>query len=250
MATIKTGAVVTEIRGSLGGNVFSRNKGGAYVRQRVKPINPNTPKQAAVRGTFGTLQALWRSLTQAQQDEWKAATENYTAVNRVGDVIKYTPLQLFTRCNMTLLEGGGTTIITIPESPGADVVVNLKKGPHPWDVLEEAKIQTGTAVLEIPDGGPPQSRIRIYASPVVSNGINSERSVSMRLIGHYEPGDITIVGTEGTIDVLADWKAVYGDPDVKVGEGKIFMRADFYRANRGFAKPIGVQQVVFNDVTP
>lgn len=250
MATIKTGAVVAEIRGSLGGNVFSRNKGGAYVRQRVKPINPNTPKQAQVRGTFGTLQARWRSLTQAQQDTWKAAVANYTAVNRVGDTIQYTPLQLFTRCNMTLIEGGEAQIDEIQESPGSDVVVALKGGPHPWEVLNEAKIQTGTAVLYIPDGGPPASRIRIYASPVVSNGINSERSVSMRLIGHYEPGDITITGTEGVIDVLADWKAVFGDPNVVAGEGKIFMRADFYRANRGFSKPIGVQQVVFNDVTP
>lgn len=243
MATIKTGAVVSEIRGSLGGNVFSRNKGGAYVRQRVKPVNPNTPKQAAVRGIFGTLQARWRELSQADQDTWKAATENYLTVNRVGDTIKYTPLQLFTRCNMTLIEAGLAEIDTIAPSPGSDVVIAMKGKPHPWDVLSEELID-GTVVLDIPGGAPPASQVRIYASNLVSPGINSERSVSMRLIGVYGPNDVTIVGTEGTIDVLADWKAVFGNPTVSPGEAKIFLRGDFFRSNRGFAKPIGVTPVI------
>jgi len=244
MATIKTGAVVAEIRGSLGGNVFSRNKGGAYVRQRVKPINPNTPRQAFVRGLFGTLQSNWRSLTQAQQNTWLAATENYLAVNKVGDVTKYTPLQLYTRCNMALLEAGLSQIDTIPSNPVPGTPISLKGKPHPWDVLSEL-ISTGTLDFDVPGGSLPSGLyVRVYASGPVSPGINSERSVSMRLIGYYEDTDVTITGTDGELDILADWKDVYGDPTVSPGSNKIFARADLIAENRGFGKPIGVQPII------
>lgn len=249
MATIKTGAVVAEIRGSLGGNVFSRNKGGAYVRQRVKPINPNSPAQAAVRGVFGTLQAAWRGLTQAERDSWAEATKAYTAVNRVGDVIQYTPLQLFTRCNMTLLEGGEAQINTIPPAPGSDVIIALQKGPHPWEVLSTNVDEGAVIRLDIPGSAPAASRIRLYASAPVSAGIASERSVRMKLIGHYAPEDVTIVDGVGTVVVGPDYNAAYPVTDAAIGD-KVFLRADFYRANRGFAKPIGVQQINLVAPTP
>lgn len=247
MATIKTGAVVAEIRGSLGGNVFSRNKGGAYVRQRVKPINPNSPRQAAVRGTFGTLQSAWRALTQAEQNTWVAAAENYLTTNKVGDTVKYTPLQLFTRCNMTLLEAGIGQINTINPSPFTGEPMSLKGKPHPWDVLSEL-IDSGTLDFDVPNGSLPGGlRLRVYASGLVSPGVNSERSVSMRLIGYYEAGDVTVTGTDGSLDVLADWKAVYGDPTVSAGSNKIFARADIFGDTRGFGKPIGVQPIILED---
>jgi len=48
MAIIKFSAIVSDARGKIGGNVFSRNKGGSYIRSYVKPINPSTPKQTQV----------------------------------------------------------------------------------------------------------------------------------------------------------------------------------------------------------
>ena len=53
MAKIKTSALVADIKGTVGGNVFASNKGGNYVRRYKKPINTNTIAQQEVRSIFG-----------------------------------------------------------------------------------------------------------------------------------------------------------------------------------------------------
>ena len=42
MAKIKMTAIVADMRNKLNGSVFSRNRGGAYIRTKVTPINPQT----------------------------------------------------------------------------------------------------------------------------------------------------------------------------------------------------------------
>lgn len=245
MATIKFGGAITDARGSIAGTVFSRNKGGSYMRQRVKPTNPNTPAQAGTRGLFGTLQAAWRDLTEAERDSWAAAAPNYPVVNRLGDAIEYTPLQLFTRCNMVVLSAGGTQLNTINPNPGADVPIaasQKKAKPHPWDVLSSA-LDSADIYFDIPGGSlPMQSRFIVKASAPVSPGIRSVRSVRLKTIGYYESTDIVITGTEGVLDVLADYESVFGSPSVEPGEQVVFISVEGYAMNRGFTRPVGTQR--------
>ena len=42
MAKIKFGMMMTDASGKLGGQVFSKNRGGSYVRTKVTPTNPQT----------------------------------------------------------------------------------------------------------------------------------------------------------------------------------------------------------------
>ena len=56
MAKIKFGMMMTDARGKLGGQVFSKNKGGAYVRTKVTPSNPQTIAQTTRRALFA---AIW-----------------------------------------------------------------------------------------------------------------------------------------------------------------------------------------------
>jgi hypothetical protein len=58
--------------GKLAGQVFSRNKAGAYVRQWVKPINPRTIAQQAARTTFGNASNQYHMLTNSQKALWNA----------------------------------------------------------------------------------------------------------------------------------------------------------------------------------
>ena len=57
MALIKTGPAVAVISGSVGGTVFSRNKGGAYMRNRSIPVNPQSAAQVVVRAAMAFLTA-------------------------------------------------------------------------------------------------------------------------------------------------------------------------------------------------
>lgn len=103
MATIKTGATVSDIRGSIGGTTFSRNTGGAYSRARVAPINRNTPKQSAVRQGFAANTKLWSgAMTALQRAAWTLFAQANPVPNRLGDSIILSGLAMANGLNQTL----------------------------------------------------------------------------------------------------------------------------------------------------
>ena len=66
-----------EASGRLGGMVFSRNKGGAYIRRHVTPTNPNSQKQRTVRERFATRSLEFRALPAATKAMWQEYTQTY-----------------------------------------------------------------------------------------------------------------------------------------------------------------------------
>ena len=77
MAKIKFGMMMTDARGKLGGQVFSKNRSGAYVRTKVTPVNPRTAAQPLSRSILGTLSASWSGLTEVQRRSWNAAVDDW-----------------------------------------------------------------------------------------------------------------------------------------------------------------------------
>lgn len=66
-----------EASGKLGGMVFSRNKGGAYIRKFVTPTNPNSQKQRAVRERFSTRALEFRALAPEIKSMWAEYVNTY-----------------------------------------------------------------------------------------------------------------------------------------------------------------------------
>jgi hypothetical protein len=97
MASIKLSAIVSAARGKVGGNVFSANKAGSFVRTYVKPTNRNTIAQQTVRGRFGTLSSSWRNETAEVRGQWNTIAPQYPYMNRLGDMATYTGQQLYNR---------------------------------------------------------------------------------------------------------------------------------------------------------
>jgi len=78
MAIIKAGSLVADIRGKVGTNVFSRNQGGAIVRDVGTWVQPDNENQVAIRDAIEALSKAWSStLTVSQRATWK----NYAATN-------------------------------------------------------------------------------------------------------------------------------------------------------------------------
>lgn len=69
--------VFGEFSGKLSGMVFSRNKGGAYVRKFVTPTNPSTAKQRAVRERFAQRTHEFRTLPAETKSMWLEYTNTY-----------------------------------------------------------------------------------------------------------------------------------------------------------------------------
>ncbi len=66
MAKIKMTAIVADIRNKLNGTVFAKNRGGAYMRTKVTPVNRQTSDQSTVRNRLGSFAQGFRGLTQDQ----------------------------------------------------------------------------------------------------------------------------------------------------------------------------------------
>lgn len=86
--------------GSIGGQTWSHNRSGAYVRARSIPVNPNTDRQNAVRVAVRNLSIFWETqLTQNQRDAWDVYAAVVDWINKLGQSINLTGLNHYIRCN-------------------------------------------------------------------------------------------------------------------------------------------------------
>lgn len=118
MALIKTSALVSAISGTVGGNVFSRNRGGNYVRKWAKGVASNTPTQAVQRQSLTAVAQFYRSLTNSERKSWaNAALEGvHEFKNRLGEVYAPSGYQYFLRMNM-IAQTIGVSLLRVPTSP-------------------------------------------------------------------------------------------------------------------------------------
>lgn len=115
MAVIKFGGGVASASGSVGGTTYSHNRGGPYMRSRVVPTNPGTPKQIAVRSILSQLTSLWLStLTAIQRISWDTYAENVLLPNPLGEPRNVGGLGMYVRSNVPRLQSGLPRVDTAP----------------------------------------------------------------------------------------------------------------------------------------
>lgn len=103
-ALIKFGGGVTDVRGSIGGSVFSRNRYGAYARNRTIPVNPSSTAQQKIRSIMSVVRAAWfNTLTAAQRAAWASYAAAVQVQNRLGETITLTGFNHFARSASALL---------------------------------------------------------------------------------------------------------------------------------------------------
>lgn len=115
MAKIKFSALVSEMSGKLNGSVVVRGKSGAFIRNRVIPINANTASQNAVRQNFAIISKAWSNLTETQRATWNAGVENWKYSNLFADIKKLSGKALFQKLNSNLVLNGFALINNCPE---------------------------------------------------------------------------------------------------------------------------------------
>lgn len=104
MAIIEVGPIVSDIRGSINGVTFGRNPAGLFARQRVVPVNPNTPLQVRRRAELAQASIGWRNdLSQPQRDAWNALGSVTIFKNALGQDFNPSGIMLFIRSNVLRL---------------------------------------------------------------------------------------------------------------------------------------------------
>lgn len=104
------------VSGSTGNKTFSRNRFGAYIRRRVSGVNPNSTKQNNSRAAFRAAVIAWNALDSTTRGGWSAYAEVVPWLNKAGQSVRLTGLQMFLRYYAFYLgyKGVAPTTLTAP----------------------------------------------------------------------------------------------------------------------------------------
>lgn len=179
---IRFGSIVTDGSGKLGGHVYSKNRGGNYVRTNRVPSNPRTAAQVLARSRFGQASSGWRSLTESQRAAWAEFADNNPYSDSLGQQRHLSASSAYTRSSNNLLIVGKSPI----DTPG-DVRESIV-----FDAFSASFASPGTAEVEldnvdITDVG--NARLLVKASPPFPA---SQRYAAnkLRIVGAYDASDI------------------------------------------------------------
>lgn len=204
-----------DMRGKIGGSVFSRNKGGSYVRVKVTPLNPQTTAQVEARSLLTSLSQNFRSLTQAQITAWNAATDQWATTDIFSDLVTPTGLSLYVRLNANISNAGGS-LLTVPPSPvGADAITALSVAAD----VSSSSVDITFAPSTVPTG----HTMYIESTPMLSPGINNANS-RFRFIA------TAAAAATSPASVYAEQTAKFG---ALVAGQKLYVRAKFINKNTG-----------------
>jgi hypothetical protein len=119
MALIKTGSTISNISGSIGGTTYSRNRGGAYARNRTIPVQPNSAYQVAAKALFQSASGNWTStLTASQRTAWEAYAASVPYTNKLGEKKYYTGQQRYVQTVMAGVNAG-LTMVSFATAPSS-----------------------------------------------------------------------------------------------------------------------------------
>src|SRR5438094_3122359 len=100
MARVKLGGLAQDVRGTLNGNVFSRNRGGAYVRTKVSPVQPVSAFSSLARSIFAALSQAWSTdLSDVERAAWEAFAAVHPFVIVFGDAIVLSGIAFYQSVN-------------------------------------------------------------------------------------------------------------------------------------------------------
>lgn len=189
MASVLFGGGISQVRGSIAGQTFSRNANGAYIRNKGININSNSIAQQTVRNSFGSISRLWQTLGTSLQQGWVVAAAAFTYKNRMGEQSHYTGKQLYQLVNSSL-DAINVLPLQVPPTPvhvppTLSVVGNFAIGAGAYNVT--AKFIIGNT--HVPAG----FTAIIMATAPMSNGVLKYKPNMFRQIALVKAPDLMSV---------------------------------------------------------
>jgi hypothetical protein len=112
MARILYTAIVGHVSGGMAGNVFKGGKGGNIIQNTPRIKKTASALQLQHRSKVQELGRKWRTLTEAQRQQWKEAAAQLPFTDRLGQNISLSAFNLYMKRNIALLSVGLTGIVT------------------------------------------------------------------------------------------------------------------------------------------
>lgn len=179
MAKIKFGMMMTDARGKLGGQVFSKNRAGAYVRTKVTPTNPRTEAQMLSRSILASLSIGWNALTDAARKSFNGAVADWQKTDIFGDLKSPTGKNLYVGLNKNLAGSGQALVSAAPEKVEIPAILN------PSVAVDTAGSEIDLSVVTVPVG----MVLQVSATPPLNQGVNFVEN-RLRVISNLPAGAV------------------------------------------------------------
>ncbi len=188
--------IASEIRGSVNGATYARNRYGAYIRAKASPVQPNTPFQATARQILTAIAQAWRTLSPEQRSEWNARANEMSRQDSLGMSYRMSGLQLYTLLNSTRAR---------LQLPRQDDPEQLGTAPPPITSLTIGDLDDPDWYIAFTPT-PYAGALLVWASPPLSPGVSFIPRSKLRLVTVVKP--TTFGGTvTSPINIWGPYKA-------------------------------------------
>jgi len=199
MGKVLFGNGVAQIRGSIAGNTYSRNRGGSYIRNRVTPINPASARQESVRENLSALSKDWGAqLTEAQRDAWTAFAAEWPVTDVFGQTVVLTGEQMYVRLGVRATQAGLPVLAAAPLDQNVDTLLTLSGA---FDVGVGSLAEATFTPTPLGAG----QRLQLFATAPMPPGINFVKN-RLRLLQTFA------AATASPADFEAAYLARFGSP--------------------------------------
>ena len=148
--------------GTLGTSVSVRTRYGQIRRRYAVPRKAPSSAQLSIRGTFGRIRFLWRTITDEQRAAWTTPAQDVNSLSCLGQSGRLPGYLLFMKINCTLAYQGLPPVFAPPERPTF--------GPNP---VRELLITNTGGVIELKLSVPstPAADILVLGTRPTSAGV-------------------------------------------------------------------------------
>jgi len=225
MAKVKYGGGVADMRNAFAGQVHSRNTYGNYIRQKVSPVQPRTPRQQQLRSQLSDLAKRYSTvLTDEQRNAWI----NFAAANPVvdvfGDSIVLTGINMYQKVNnLRKLMG-----LPILDDPPSDFSVQSPTSAGLQIAYEGTPPALKIKVTFAPSPVPANHRVEVWATEPMKPGVMFF-SHKLRLL------TISQANQTSPLDITSDYFMRFGEPPAgtKIGVEVRFVNESNGAQSRG-----------------
>lgn len=175
MAKVLYGAIVTELKGKINGQVFQGGNVGYVLRNKgYTPGISNNLRQFA-NSNLTAVTTAWRTLSDADRSAWNAIAGSWPFTNKFGTTYYGSGFQVFVAYNTALLTMEYPQVTT----PGAPTI------PTDPGAVDFNTATTSALAFDIPNTTVNPDVLQLFASRPVSAGTNGN-NVAMRLIDQFD----------------------------------------------------------------
>lgn len=214
---IKFGSIVVDGRNKLGGHVYSKNRGGNYVRTNIVPTNPRSEGQMQARGRFAVASAGWKGLNDVQRLAWQQFSEATPYQDLFGDSKILSPNAAYVRSRVNGITAGLASLPTPVEVSEGFVNDEFKLEA----IASGQLLAVDFVVADLSDFG--NGKLLVYATP---NFPPSQKYAGnkFRVIGNYDASDVV----SNTLTLSSDYASRFGAlvPGMRVAVKVVFIKSN------------------------